>query len=74
MMPELTLSQRYALGVAIALALCLWLNHPMAQIAISTLGLGAGFWMARQGEATRSAYVALAACAAALVFGILAAI
>ena len=71
-MSKLSLSDKYALGAALALLVLVVLNNPLVMLIVSVFGLVAGFLVARQGSMRRAAMVALAAFAVSLVFGLVA--
>lgn len=70
-MSNLSMSDKYALATAIGLLFMVMFNSAVVILIISVIGLVAGLWVARHGEVRRGAYVAMAACAVALVFGVI---
>jgi len=71
-MPNLSLSDKYAIGATLALLVLVIVNNPLVMLIVSVLGLVAGLLVARQGSMRRAAVVALVAFAVSLVFGLVA--
>ena len=71
-MPNLSLSDKYAIGATLALLMLVIVNNPLIMLIVSVLGLVAGLLVARQGSMRRAAVVALVAFAVSLVFGLVA--
>lgn len=69
-MPNVTASEKYAIAAAIGLLFLVLFEDARLMLAVSTVGLAAGLWLARRGEVRRVAVVALAACAIAAVFAV----
>ncbi len=70
-MGNLTLSEKYAVAAVLALMLMVAINSALLMLIISVLGLVAGFWVWRQGDVRRVAFVAFAGFAIAAVFGVM---
>lgn len=70
-MSKLVLSEKYGIAAAIGLLLLTALNSATLMLVGSILGLVAGIWVIRQGDARRVAAVALAGFAVAAVFAII---
>lgn len=71
-MGNLTLSEKYGIGAAIALGIVVVLNNPVVMLVVSIAGVLAGLWVLRRGEARRVGYVAFAGFAIAAVFAVVA--
>ncbi len=69
-MSKLSLSEKYAIGAALALLVIVIVDNPWLTLVISVLGLVAGLLVARQGPMRRVAIVALVAFAVSLVLGL----
>lgn len=69
---KLSLSERYAIGAALALLLVILVDRALVMLLVSVVGLALGFWVVRRGEALRVAWIALVAFAITLVIAILA--
>lgn len=70
-MGNLTLSEKYGMAAAVALILMVAINSALLMLVLSVLGIIGGFWVLRQGEARRVAFVAFAGFAVAAVFAVL---
>ncbi len=70
-MGNLTVSEKYGLAAAVALIIMVAINSALVMLVLSILGLIAGFWVVRQGEVRRVAFVAFAGFAIAAVFAIM---
>ncbi len=70
-MGNLTLSDKYSIGAAIALMLVALVNNTVVMLVVSVLGILAGLWVLRQGEGRRAGYVALGGFAIAVVFAVI---
>ena len=72
MIPSRTLSvsQIYAIGAVVLLAVVVIVNQPRLTIIASAVGLVAGAFVLRRGNVQRVAMVAMAGFAAALVMGV----
>jgi hypothetical protein len=71
-MANLSLSEKYAIGAALALLVLVLLNNPLIMLVVSAVGIAVGLLVARQGSLRRAAMVALVAFAVSLVFGLVA--
>jgi type IV secretory pathway VirB3-like protein len=69
-MSNLSLSEKYAIGAALALLVVVIVDNPWLTLVISVLGLVAGLLVARQVSMRRAAIVALVAFAVSLVLGL----
>jgi type IV secretory pathway VirB3-like protein len=69
-MPNLSLSEKYAIGAALALLVVVIVDNPWLTLIVSVLGLVAGLLVARQGSMRRAAVVALVAFAVSLALGL----
>lgn len=67
-MPPLTLSDKYGIATVVALALLILVNNAVIMLVVSAIGLAAGFYVARQDDAKRVAWIATAAYAISLAF------
>ena len=70
-MRNLTLSDKYGMAAALALVLMVLSNSAVVMLVLSLAGLIAGFWVVRDGEVRRVAFVAFAAFAIAAVFAVI---
>lgn len=70
-MLEFSLSDKYALGTAVALLALILLDVPWVTLVVSVAGLIVGLWVARRGQVRMAAVAALAAFAVSLVFSII---
>ena len=64
------LSQIYAIGAVVLLAVVVIVNQPRLTIIASAVGLVTGAFVLRRGNVQRVAMVAMAGFAAALVMGV----
>lgn len=69
-MSKLVLSEKYGVAAAIALLFLTMLNSAVLMLVVSLVGLIAGIWVIRQGEARRVAFVALAGFVVAALFAV----
>lgn len=65
-----SLSEKYAIGAALALLVVVIVDNPLLTFVVSVLGLATGLLVARQGPMRRAAVVALVAFAVSLVLGL----
>lgn len=70
-MGNLTLSEKYGIVAALALAIVAFINNAILMLAVSVIGILAGAWVLRQGEARRVGYVAFGGFAIVAVFAII---
>lgn len=66
----LSVSQIYAIGAVVLLAVVVIVNQPRLTIVASVIGLVVGAFVLRRGDVKRVALVAMAGFAAALVIGV----
>jgi F0F1-type ATP synthase assembly protein I len=66
----LTISDKYATGAAIGLLFLVLINNSVVMLVVAILGLLAGAFVVRRGEAKRVAYVAAIAFAIAFGFAV----
>ena len=66
----MSVSQIYAIGAVVLLAVVVIVNQPRLTIIASAVGLVAGAFVLRRGNVQRVAMVAMAGFAAALVMGV----
>jgi hypothetical protein len=69
-MPSLTLSDKYAIGAAIALLIMVLVDNAILMLVLAVIGLVGGVWVVRQPETRRVVWVAAAAFVLALVFAV----
>lgn len=70
-MQNITPSEKYGIAAALGLIVMTLLNNALLMLVLSVIGLIAGFWILRQGEVRRVAFVAFAALALAAVFAVI---
>jgi len=70
-MQNVTPSEKYGIAAALGLLVMVMLNNALLMLVLSVVGLVAGFWIMRQGEVRRVAFVAFAALALAAVFAVI---
>ncbi len=70
-MGNLTLSEKYGIAAAIALAIVAFINNTILMLVVSAIGILAGVWVLRRGEVRRVGYVAFAGFAIAGVFAVM---
>ena len=66
----MSISQIYAIGAVVLLAVVVIVNQPRLTIIASAVGLVTGAFVLRRGNVQRVAMVAMAGFAAALVMGV----
>jgi hypothetical protein len=71
-MANLTLSEKYGIAAAVGLLLMVIINHPLVMLGISIIGIVAGFWVVRQGEVRRIAFVGFMGFVVAAVLAVMA--
>lgn len=69
-MRDLSRSDVYGIGAALALLFLILFDNAWAMLAVSAIGLLAGLWVARQGEVKRVVWAATAAFGVALAFAL----
>jgi len=69
-MRNLSASDKYGIAASLGLLLMVMFNSALLMLIVSILGLIAGLWVLRQGDARRVAFIAFAAFAIAAVFAI----
>lgn len=69
-MGNLSLSDKYGIAAALGLIVMVATNNPIVMLAISLLGIVAGYWVVRRGEVRRVAFVALAAFVVTAMFAV----
>lgn len=70
-MQNITPSEKYGIAAALGLVLMVMFNNALLMLILSLAGLVAGFWIVRQGEVRRVAFVAFFAFAIAAVFAVI---
>lgn len=71
-MKNISRSDAYGIGAALALLFLVLFNNAWAMLIVSLVGLFAGFWVARQGDVKRVAWVATVAFGVTLAFALFA--
>ncbi len=71
-MKNLSLSEAYGIGAALALLFLVLFDNTWAMLIVSLIGLLAGLWTARQGDVKRVVWVATAAFGVTLMFAVFA--
>ncbi len=71
-MKNVSTSEAYGIGAALALLFLVLFDNAWAMLVVSAVGLLAGLWVARQGEVKRVVWVAAAAFGVALAFALFA--
>lgn len=69
-MTQISRSEAYGIGAALALLFLVLFDNTWAMLIISAIGLLAGLWVARQGEVKRVVWVATVAFGVALAFAL----
>jgi uncharacterized membrane protein YozB (DUF420 family) len=69
-MAHVTLSDKYGIAAALGLLIILVTNSAAVMLVLSVIGLVGGFWVLRQGEVRRVAYVSFAAFAITAAFAV----
>lgn len=69
-MRSLDLSDKYAIGAALALLLMVLIDNAILMLVLSLIGLVAGAWVVQRPETRRVAWVAAVAFILALMFAV----